>query len=140
MKTILTRKRVESFVTVDELKNYLQLHSISKDDELTAILETATCDVENRHNVALRSMDMQLVGTPDQNAVKLYYPCVLSVVTVRNLDGNELTYKFIAPLSIIELTYNSNVVVDYKVVACENAIAYKSKVLTIAAQIFNGEY
>lgn len=140
MKTTITRKAVEPFVTVDELKSYLQLHVISKNDELTAIIETATCDVENRHNVALRSMTLQLVGESDEHAVRLYYPCVDSVVGVKDLEGNEVKHIYIAPLSALKLTQDNTVVVDYRVIACDNAITYKAKVLATSALIFNGEY
>lgn len=128
------------FVEAADLKAYLRVDVPDFDDELKAAIESATQRVENGRNVSLRTQSMRLSTRSDERGyIELYYPKITAIVSVKGVDGSDLTHSWLEVADKIRIAPQTDAVVDYRVVACENATAHKQAVIGIASLIFDGE-
>lgn len=127
------------FLTTDELKMYLQFSGSGREDELIQAIEAATTTFENKRNVSLRCMTIEQVSnSDDKGMVQLYYPQISEVVSVVTPDQDNAPYTLLKAMDAIWVRPNATYVVTYKTEACDNASAYKSAVVAMAALIFDG--
>lgn len=129
----------DPFVSVDELKAYLQFTGTGKDNELTEAIESATAAFEDKRNISLRDMIVELVAkSDDKGVIRLYYPNVSEIISVELIDRSRADYALLLAVDSITVRPESTHVVTYKTEAHKNASAFKSAVMAMAALIFDG--
>ena len=140
-------------INISDFKQYANINTDNRDDELEAILHAAISKVEDIANTSITSSVYELSTEIASTKVKLYnHPVTTIISVIDNNTGNEISYNAAANKAYITLSTPYAVVVKYatspvapplydqlRIIALEVAAAYYDGVTDnkILSDIYN---
>lgn len=121
-------------ITVSDLRTYANISDTTLDNMLNGFLSTALAAVEKSLNISLRVATYKIYN--DVAEVQLYYPPIASITSVKDLDGNDLTYTQKGNYVILDGAQDSVIIYETEPNIVSDA---KTAVLRYAAALYDGQ-
>ena len=121
-------------IVVSDLRTYANISDTTLDNMLNGFLSTALTAVEKYMNISLRVATYRIYNNVKE--IQLYYPPIASIISVQDLDGNDVTYTQKGNYVILDAA--QEVVVEYA--TTPNIVSdVKTAVLRYAAALYDGQ-
>lgn len=131
---------INSRITIEQLKDYLRYWGQSRDNELEMALRSAVTKIEDKKDISLSEMTIQLeTNSGIDGKVDLYHKPILEIEQVTDAKGKSLAYEVNSTMTWIITTPDTDVVVRYKTGVAGDIDMVRTAVLATAALIFEGE-
>lgn len=133
-------KTISEKITLEDVKTYANITGTSRDEELSSMLLSAICKVEDILNVSLSPNALRLITEGAVTRQRLYLLPVKTIVSCKDaVTGEDVSYKEDCDKSQIFFSEPSDVVIEYTTEPLDiNIQIYKHNVLEYCSALFDG--